>query len=197
MLRQLSFQFVPLHERWQTKRLKRCSASLFQLTTSRGGRRRKSSDWIGENVISTHDLGAERMLRGEYFISTHDLTRRSTILDAGAEVLKIFQLTTSWGGRSSFRNFKCKVPGISTHDLAKRSTPAADESVQMPKLFQLTTSQGDRPEWRLGKIGKSSLSTHDLARRSTLAIVRDEQVCYYFNSRPHEEVDLCTAKYRC
>ena len=60
----------------------------------------------------------------------------------------------------------------------------------MPKLFQLTTSQGDRPEWRLGKIGKSSLSTHDLARRSTLAIVRDEQVCYYFNSRPHEKVDI-------
>ena len=36
------------------------------------------------------------------------------------------------------------------------------------------------------------ISTHDLARRSTLAIVRDEQVCYYFNSRPHEEVD-CSA----
>ena len=34
-----------------------------------------------------------------------------------------------------------------------------------------------------------AISTHDLARRSTLAIVRDEQVCYYFNSRPHEEVD--------
>lgn len=143
MLRQLSFQLSPLHERRQTKRLKRCSASLFQLTTSQQ---------ICQQTIS---------------ISTHDLTRRSTILDAGAEVLKIFQLTTSWGGRSSFRNFKCKVPGISTHDLAKRSTPAADESVQMPKLFQLTTSQGDRPEWRLGKIGKSSLSTHDLARRST------------------------------
>ena len=34
-----------------------------------------------------------------------------------------------------------------------------------------------------------TISTLDLARRSTLAIVRDEQVCYYFNSRPREEVD--------
>ena len=99
--------------------------------------------------ISTHDLARRSTNHTNHpyfriFISTHDLVRRSTILDAGAEVLKIFQLTTSWGGRISFRNFKCKVPGISTHDLAKRSTPAADESVQMPKLFQLTTSQGGR-----------------------------------------------------
>ena len=78
---------------------------------------------------------------------------------------------------------------ISTHDLARRSTRDGEEP-KRAHLFQLTTSQGDRPEWRLGKIGKSSLSTHDLARRSTLAIVRDEQVCYYFNSRPHEKVDL-------
>lgn len=34
-----------------------------------------------------------------------------------------------------------------------------------------------------------TISTLDLARRSTLAIVRDEQVCYYFNSRPREEVN--------
>ena len=172
MLRATSFQLSPLHERRQTKRLKRCSASLFQLTTSQQ---------ICQQTIS---------------ISTHDLTRRSTILDAGAEVLKyfnsrpreeveaasgilnakylVFQLTISRRGRRLLLTNQSDAEIISTHDLTRRSTRVA-----------------------FRKIGKSSLSTHDLARRSTLAIVRDEQVCYYFNSRPHEEVDLCTAKYRC
>ena len=56
---------------------------------------------------------------------------------------------------------------ISTHDLTRRLTVIAE------KLYSII-----------------NISTHDLARRSTLAIVRDEQVCYYFNSRPRKEVDL-------
>ena len=59
----------------------------------------------------------------------------------------------------------------------------------MSLVFQLTTSQGGRRTSEKIKSIMDYISTHDLARRSTLAIVRDEQVCYYFNSRPHKEVD--------
>ena len=143
----------------------------FQLTTSRGGR-----PWLLAALLQACHFNSRPREKVDkqavvcticFDISTHDLTRRSTSHQAAHPTFCI----------------------ISTHDLARRSTRDGEEP-KRAHLFQLTTSQGGRPEWRLEKIGKSSLSTHDLARRSTLAIVRDEQVCYYFNSRPHEEVDL-------
>ena len=100
----------------------------FQLTTSQGGRlsipAEKSisehfnsrphkevdilkSDIFVSKGISTHDLTRRSTLSHScvitgLLISTHDLTRRSTEQKARIAALKIFQLTTSQGGRRIF-----------------------------------------------------------------------------------------------
>ena len=77
-------------------------------------------------------------------ISTHDLTKRSTMWQTYAVSPFAFQLTTSRRGRRSnqLKDARCYV--ISTHDLTKRSTVDADE----PYI-------------------PVSISTHDLTKRST------------------------------
>ena len=76
-----------------------------------------------------------------------------------------FQLTTSRRGRHNDSVEGVTVPDISTHDLTKRSTevlcPVLSELV-----FQLTTSRRGRQR------GEKRWQTK-----------------WYFNSRPHEEVD--------
>ena len=84
---------------------------------------------------------------------------------------QVFQLTISQGDRHQLLSETSRSAIISTHDLTKRSTWSQSK----------TTICID-------------ISTHDLARRSTLAIVRDEQVCQYFNSRPRKEVDILTER---
>ena len=81
--------------------------------------------------------------------------------------------------------------GILRHEKGVDLMPGNIElsGVEVSLVFQLTTSQGGRRTSEKIKSIMDYISTHDLARRSTLAIVRDEQVCYYFNSRPHKEVD--------
>ena len=76
----------------------------FQLTTSRGGRQISSmlQAWMQEFQLTT-SRGGRRPLPDQCqnsIISTHDLTRRSTISLSGKFVEAIaFQLTTSRGGR--------------------------------------------------------------------------------------------------
>ena len=82
------------------------------------------------------------------FISTHDLTRRSTKTFGRLNGTKVFQLTTSRGGRRD-----------------------AQDVANAAKAFQLTTSRGGRPVLEVG---------HALQQE-------------YFNSRPHEEVDMPSA----
>ena len=167
----------------------------FQLTTSRRGRRRQAE------IAEKH-----------FHISTHDLTKRSTLLIAKRFVLAF---------------------EISTHDLTKRSTTVQGLStgngshfnsrpheevdseffrnVIFFHKFQLTTSRRGR---QLNSFMLSLLiilSTHDLTKRSTsnqLAALRnllifqlttsrrgrpqqitESSAVLYFNSRPHEEVD--------
>ena len=79
----------------------------------------------------------------EDILSTHDLTRRST--EHGEMVDKIynFQLTTSQGGRLSFRSFR-----PIQHPFNSRPHKEVDGYSVSPLLciviFQLTTSQGGR-----------------------------------------------------
>ena len=145
--------------------------SLFQLTTSQGGRQWGS---------------IEKMIT--FIISTHDLTRRSTKVCIASLVFGSFQLTTSQGGRRrgcpssgretyfnsrphkevdrlhtsakrlrSYFNSRphkevdlllsscgCACNGISTHDLTRRST-YGNGKCSVSRIFQLTTSQGGRP----------------------------------------------------
>ena len=128
----------------------------------------------------------------------------------------IFQLTTSQGGRRPGCCHCSGVTGISTHDLARRSTPSGFPQL-VPTLFQLTTSQGGRrylsglpwptlhfnsrprkevdDEVEESKNAIMSISTHDLARRSTVALKCQHHNALYFNSRPRKEVDTTTILY--
>ena len=101
-------------------------------------------------------------------ISTHDLTRRSTLrcLSDAIENLhfnsrpheevdcmnnnafqqyRVFQLTTSRGGRRTSINSITINSNISTHDLTRRSTNTEKEQIE-----------------------QDIISTHDLTRRSTI-----------------------------
>ena len=79
---------------------------------------------------------------------------------------KLFQLTTSQGGRLAGKS--CIVGMLA---------------------FQLTTSQGGRQAtaWAHDKLGL--ISTHDLTKRSNALRIFRLQIQVHFNSRPHEEVD--------
>ena len=101
-----------------------------------------------------------------HFISTHDLTRRSTTAISLKSQCIAFQLTTSQGGRPEIILKEDKM-----------------------MLFQLTTSQGGRPCNSCYSSMVMDISTHDLTRRSTQFSFSLSSFLYYFNSRPHKEVD--------
>ena len=149
--------------------IEKCAVE-FQLTTSRRGRRKDRS----------HNSSHRN-------ISTHDLTKRSTLIQSYPKWRGIFQLTTSRRGRlvveiterrRGYFNSRpheevdvmvYSFPGnrdISTHDLTKRST-AFSQHFSMLNPFQLTTSRRGRhdfvPTFRMAK----EISTHDLTKRST------------------------------
>ena len=80
------------------------------------------------------------------YLSTHDLTRRSTGITYDPQEDAVFQLTTSQGGRPERYGFK-----------------------DLFVVFQLTTSQGGRQKSKDQIRFNARLSTHDLTRRSTNA----------------------------
>ena len=77
---------------------------------------------------------------------------------------------------------------ISTHDLTKRSTFFSAYFI-MYTIFQLTTSRRGRQMVILCEHGGKIISTHDLTKRSTCVFAQSRWAWYYFNSRPHKEVD--------
>ena len=111
-------------------------------------------------------------------------------LKFGIIFLSTFQLTTSHGGRRQFffRGFVISL--LSTHDLTRRST-AQPTSLRNPRSsFQLTTSHGGRRFPVFSESVVINLSTHDLTRRSTLSLPLLCPISLTFNSRPHTEVDF-------
>ena len=128
----------------------------FQLTTSRGGRHLKISSYtsyIYFNSRPHEEVDAARPVHEPYiFISTHDLTRRSTDFGSFSYMPYIFQLTTSRGGRQ----------------IAPKAFPTVS-------AFQLTTSRGGRPCISYVISFLAAISTHDLTRRSTEPYQNDEQ----------------------
>ena len=122
--------------------------------------------------ISTHDLTKRSTVKPtnideELDISTHDLTKRST----------------------RPRNWQWVCQYISTHDLTKRSTTRYCDDSCRNITFQLTTSRRGRRYWIDIIIYDLIISTHDLTKRSTILDWYHHIRSYYFNSRPHEEVD--------
>ena len=126
----------------------------FQLTTSRRGRHKTEGSTNVESEISTHDL-----------------TKRSTIA-------------------STHLSF---TAGISTHDLTKRST-AKNSWISICLTFQLTTSRRGRHQSTWCCRYSTPISTHDLTKRSTLLRTIPTLYLMHFNSRPHEEVDYMISR---
>ena len=150
-----------------------CSTTIFQLTTSHGGRQLLAAYMAFKTVLSTHDLTRRSTVShiknvDDLRLSTHDLTRRSTISSTTLTGQRhIFQLTTSHGGRRAELRRSCLQLRLSTHDLTRRSTTA------LPSRLSFYCRFNSRPHTEVDfsgitcKKGALNLSTHDLTRRST------------------------------
>ena len=125
----------------------------FQFTTSQGGRLLPLAHMFLIFFISIHDLTRRSTLRqactgASLVISIHDLTRRSTIEHSTTFTLdRSFQFTTSQGGRLNQEALLIIILIISIHDLTRRSTG-----------------------YRCGECTGNCISIHDLTRRSTANI---------------------------
>ena len=124
-------------------------ALTFQLTTSRRGRRFVSFFLKQESYFNSrpHEEVDKRSIAGymlEASISTHDLTKRSTIsctCDYLATYISTHDLTKRSTGKQVWQIFLLMM--ISTHDLTKRSTVLMLR-LSIVALFQLTTSRRGR-----------------------------------------------------
>ena len=103
------------------------------------------------------------------FVSTHDLTKRSTRIVYFAIVSL----------------------NVSTHDLTKRSTSRILLAARCAVMFQLTTSR--RGRHRIFFPNQSGFTFQlTTSRRGRLLRHQYKPTTHTcFNSRPHEEVDLC------
>ena len=148
------------------------SASVFQFTTSQGGRRYRYIKFHFDSNLSIHDL-----------------TRRSTATVFTLQLdEETFQFTTSQGGRLHRLYLLIYLIILSIHDLTRRSTDMAIIDYNTG-VFQFTTSQGgrlacfenapvctrsfnSRPHKEVDRqllyhVWICNLSIHDLTRRST------------------------------
>ena len=145
----------------------------FQFTTSQGGRLCRFSQACNRHHLSIHDLTrrstkSERLRTSKIELSIHDLTRRSTVWRKKLSYGRIFQFTTSQGGRLEPGLVITYMVALSIHDLTRRSTSGTDAEIHIYEL-----------------------SIHDLTRRSTNRSTDAITLSMPFNSRPHKEVDLC------
>ena len=148
------------------------TTSLFQLTTSRRGRRQSPDCVLVQKVVSTHDLTKRSTWYHAYCrefdwcFNSRPHEEVDDFLEAVGKVPIEFQLTTSRRGRPVvsavvrlfIKRFNSRpheevdhVPydfaeiiDVSTHDLTKRSTQSMAQQFQ-GLLFQLTTSRRGRP----------------------------------------------------
>mgnify|MGYP001624909553 CR=1 FL=1 len=174
-------------------RRQRNSLLFFQFTTSQGGRPFEQP--------STKTV---------FYLSIHDLTRRSTSMKKVREELQAFQFTTSQGGRLT--QVIKEMPGLTFNSrphkevdlrtpppLALKSSfnsrPHKEVDIlrtfifSAEYVFQFTTSQGGRPaEDYLSPLDAIfQFTTSQGGRRFS-----GHKWCTYwnsFNSRPHKEVD--------
>ena len=119
----------------------------FQLTTSRGGRPRpfRSGPFFTHFNSRPHEEvdGEDPKHNSGNCISTHDLTRRSTVTSCNTE--KEIEISTHDLTRRSTAQVRQsqKKWNISTHDLTRRSTEVIN-GLSASGPFQLTTSRGGR-----------------------------------------------------
>ena len=127
---------------------RRAGLLLFQLTTSQGGRLIRSvntANCLYFNSRPHEEVDRIRLFQTvESIISTHDLTKRST-LDTYQNGNLIGTISTHDLTKRSTNGTSEKIRGrfISTHDLTKRSTHFCSTFWKV-SVFQLTTSRRGR-----------------------------------------------------
>ena len=101
---------------------------------------------------------------------------------------RLFQFTTSHGGRRCFLGCEGKPPcfQFTTSHGGRRIARVFKFSIS---IFQFTTSHGGRQDRKHICLVPHNLSIHDLTRRSTFSFRRIGAGTQPFNSRPHTEVD--------
>ncbi len=122
------------------------------------------------------------------FLSTHDLTQRSTVLLRPVDDIVIFQLTTSRRGRRG----KIVWGGIRN---AFNSRPHAEVDWMRTRSMQTRRTFNSRPHAEVDHPQKAKrkriinfqLTTSRRGRHDAGALVYTEKT---FNSRPHAEVDV-------
>ena len=122
---------------------------VFQLTTSRRGRRGIAPMWKAHDSVSTHDLtkrSTHHLSNTDHIdrVSTHDLSKRSTVGTIGRKTAVAFQLTTSRRGRHTpGRSFFSPTTSFNSrpHEEVDWSSFNA---LPMAEKFQLTTSRRGR-----------------------------------------------------
>ena len=155
---------------------------LFQLTTSRRGRR-DIQDSILRNPVHFNSRPHEEVdaagVAGKpgSGISTHDLTKRSTAqYTVYLSTVTAFQLTTSRRGRHCRRRYSKRFFHISTHDPTKRSTFNVSYFRWVIDISTHDLTKRSTVYWR-SENHSSGISTHDLTKRSTVL----SQPCLYLN----------------
>ena len=146
-------------------------ASVFQFTTSQGGRHWKSVKYyIAWLFQFTTSQGGRRLyhIPANYQLTFNSRPHKEVdaLCTFNVSIVFPFQFTTSQGGRHTTRTF----PGVIGS-------------------FQFTTSQGGRLLILELSLSPDALSIHDLTRRSTGYLLRLLIYDCAFNSRPHKEVD--------
>ena len=188
----------------------------FQLTTSRRGRHFRPRNYSFRTIFQLTTSRRGRLYhlqayRISIFLSTHDLTKRSTIKIHVISDRLYFQLTTSRRGRRNHVNlYKQRL------SFNSRPHEEVDEDVKRAGEKRKTFNSRPHEEVDLGDTHKSlyfHLSTHDLTKRSTYysaaaliystfqlttsrrgrrGTALSRKYLLSFNSRPHEEVDKDT-----
>ena len=143
---------------------------MFQLTTSRRGRRISGDNFINLcfNSRPHEEVDLSLSIAKDFLdVSTHDLTKRST--------LQRFHRFFSGG--------------------CFNSRPHEEVDLWHRALGNQCNCFNSRPHEEVDNNDEDThnhldVSTHDLTKRSTLFFVRKMAICHCFNSRPHEEVDV-------
>ncbi len=145
---------------------------IFQLTTSQGGRRQRSKQTHATVIFQLTTSQGGRHSQAwrnplAMYLSTHDLTRRSTMTHEETYVnmcLSTHDLTR----RSTFPNFDIWVDRATFNSRPHKEVDDVSLLIYSTLLiFQLTTSQGGRRSYACLYFLSTNLSTHDLTRRST------------------------------
>ena len=124
-------------------------------------------DWTGADDLTKRSTAQAEKDFDIFYISTHDLTKRSTsTFRQASHDSRLFQLTTSRRGRLGAFAILYNIIKFQL-TTSRRGRRGTDWKTNERGRFQLTTSRRGRQCTLYTIIRLSNISTHDLTKRST------------------------------